>query len=51
MLRFCKEILWYFQYSIYSKDRLLVKEASTGQNHNNSVANNHNKVDLELKTI
>ena len=35
MLRFCKEILQYFQYSIHSKDWLLVEETSTGQNHNN----------------
>ena len=43
MLMFCNEILQHFQYSIDSKDWLLVEETSTWQCHNNYV-------DLVLKT-
>ena len=31
MPKFCKEIMQYYQYSIHSKDWLLVEETSTGQ--------------------
>ena len=34
MLRFCKEILQCFQYSIHSEDWLLAEETSAGQNQN-----------------
>ena len=37
MLKFCKEILQYFQYSIHSKSWLLLKETSTRQNHKNYI--------------
>ena len=33
MLRYSKEILQYFQYSIHSQDFSTVQETSTGQNH------------------
>ena len=38
MLRFCMEILQYFQYSIHSKDWKLVQKTFTGQNHKNYIA-------------
>ena len=34
MLRFCKEMLQYYQYSIHSKDWYLVEETSAKQKHN-----------------
>ena len=37
MLSICKVILQYCQYSIHSKDLLLVQETSTGQCHNNYI--------------
>ena len=31
MLKFCKEMLQFYEYSIYSKNWLLVEETSTGE--------------------
>ena len=36
MLKYCKEILQYYQHSIYSKDWLLVEKTSAGQWHNST---------------
>ena len=44
ILRICKEILQYFQYSLHSKGWMPVEKTSTGQNHDNYD-------DLVLQTI